>query len=57
MNKFDPGDNYCAACDKNVIKPCFFLLERSECIKLQEAIENAKRHSEKDEGKDGHADV
>lgn len=46
MNKFDPGEAYCKACDKYVIKPCFFLLETSECLRLQDAIENAKQRKD-----------
>lgn len=43
MYKFDEGPNYCMKCKKDVVKPCFFLLETDECLRLQEALKTAKQ--------------
>ena len=41
MYKFDEGPNYCMKCKKDVVKPCFFLLETDECLRLQAAVSSA----------------
>jgi hypothetical protein len=48
MYKFDEGPHYCMKCKKNVIKPCFFLLETDECLRLQEALSDASLKSKAD---------
>lgn len=49
MYKFDKGDAWCTACNKYVVKPCFFILETNECRRLQAAIEAAKLRSKSDD--------
>jgi hypothetical protein len=49
MNKFDDGPNYCMKCKKNVVKPCFFLLETDECLRLQEAVKKAQKQVDLEE--------
>jgi hypothetical protein len=49
MYKFDEGPNFCMKCKKNVIKPCFFLLETAECLRLQESVKKAQKHVDLEE--------